>query len=170
MAYEFINIKKDPKSFYNNPDYMLGYKWARERLIEIERIANKYGSSPFQKYILVNVFDFNMPSKKDSWHVFEGNWDKKYIRHVMFVLKNSGSYTPLQLLTWRDYKSGYLKTPLDWTLEYASYVSNREEYLPKYKRAVGFYGMNPGEAEKRFETYHQKLKAKHIKYPAGAKK
>lgn len=150
-GFSFNKAKKvaGEKSFYNNPNYMLGYRWAKENLELIERVVNKYGNTNFQKYIINNTIDFN----QTDWNYFLNQFSKKYIAHIQFVLKNGGKYTPLQLLYYRNDKSGYLKEPLDWALEYAAYKHDPEKYTAYYAKTMGFYGLPKEEAALRLKKY-----------------
>ena len=150
-AYSYAKIKKDPESWYNKPG-MLGHTWAKEMLDTIEQIANKYGSTDWQKYIISNVFNFNI-SGKDTWHVFLNHMSKKYLAHVKFVLRNGGRLTALQLLWWRSQKSGYVKDELDWALEYAAYKHDPDKYTEWYAKYMGFYGLPKDEGALRLKKY-----------------
>ena len=150
-GFSFDKAKKDAseKSFYNNPNYMLGFRWAKEKLERIEKVVNKYGNTNFQKYIINNTIDFN----ETDWHYFETQFSDKYIAHIQFVLRNSGKYTALQLLMWRTDKAGYLKEPLDWALEYAAYKHDPEKYAAYHARIVGVYGLPKEESALRLQKY-----------------
>jgi len=160
-AYSFDNVKRDKEGFYNKIE-MMGHRWAKETVDEIERICNKYGNTQFQKYIIYNAFDFNVQG--EDWNYFS-RMSKKFLAQVQFILKNSSSMNPFNLLVWLNNHSGVLKTELDWALEWASYKRNKKEYTRYYIQTFGFYGMRPDEAVKRLENYIAKIVAKDVVHP-----
>ena len=163
-TYSFTKIKKDPESWYNEPQ-MRGHTWAKEMLDMVERIVNKNSGTDWQRYIIDNVFDFNI-SGKDTWHYFITHViTKKYLAHTQFVLRNGGKMSALQLLWWRSRKSGYLKDDLDWALEYAAYKHDPEKYTEWYSKSMGFYGLPKDEAAHRLKNYITNKIAPKIKSP-----
>jgi len=164
-AYSYTKIKKDPESWYNEPK-MMGHVWAKETLDMIERIANKYGASDWQKYIISNVFDFNVSGER-TWNIFSTHISKKYLSHIQYVLRHGGRLSALQLLWWRSQKAGYLKDELDWALEYSAYKHDPEKYTDWYAKGMGFYGLPKDEAAHRLKKYIEnqiapKLVNKHL--------
>jgi len=158
-SYSFTRLKKDPDSWYNKVE-MLGHKWAKEKVEMIERIANKYGGTDWQKYIISNVFDFTQEGKR-SWHYFTGSpITGKYLAHIQFCLRNGGSMSALQLLLWRVRKSGVVRDALDYALEYAAYKHDPEKYSEWYARAMGFYGLPPEEGAHRLKRYIDRIAPK----------
>ena len=145
----FDKAKKDEKSFYNNPNEMLGYRWAKENLEQLEKVVNRYDETDFQHYIIANTIDFNAT----DWNYFLNSFSKKYIAHLQFVLRNSTKYSALQLLIWRADKGGYLKEPLDWALEYSAWKHDNEKFGVWYAKMMGFYGLPEEEAKLRLEKY-----------------
>ena len=150
-VYSYTKIKKDPESWYNKTQ-MMGHIWAKEMLDMVEKVVNKYGASDWQKYIITNCFDFNVGGS-DMWHIFMNHMSKKYLAHIQYVLKNGGKMSALNLLWWRTQKSGYLKDPLDWALEYAAYKHSPAAYTAWYSSTMGFYGLPKDEAAHRLKRY-----------------
>ena len=156
-TYLYGNLKKDPNSFWRDPQ-MAGHTWAIETVDAIERLANKYNSHKLQRFILNNVFDFNVTGDT-GFHYFLNQYSKKYLSQIQYVLRHIATEKPFNLLLWLENKKGVLKDPLNWCLEYLAYKTNPDEYIKYYQQTMGFFGMSKEESKARLERYIAKLKS-----------
>lgn len=157
-SYLYSNLKKDPNSFWRNPT-MAGHNWAIETIDAIERLANKYNSHKLQRFILNNVFDFDVAGDT-GFHYFLNQYSKKYLSQIQYVLRHIKTEQPIQLLLWLENKPGVLKSELNWCLEYLAFKMNHDEYLKYYQQTMGFFGMSREESEARLNRYISNLKNK----------
>jgi hypothetical protein len=157
----FFGIKSNPKGWYQKPE-MMGHRWSAETLDSLEQVLNTYSKSKAQKWLIDTVYGTPADLKKidgeNSWHYFN-NITKKDIANLQFVLRKVDSMKSdyAALLSMINRKSGMLKDRLTWALEYLAYKHDRERYLEQYKKDFGLYGLQPDEAEERFEKYHKNL-------------
>lgn len=159
-----FGIKNDPEGWYQKPK-MMGHRWSKETVDSLEKVLNTYSKSKQQKWIIGSVYGTPQDLKKidgeNSWHYFN-NIAKKDIAILQFVLRKADSMKAdyAALLRNVEKKTGMLKNRLIWALEILAYKHDREAYLKDYMRAFGLYGMEPEEAEKRFEKYHAGISKK----------
>lgn len=159
-----FGIKFDPNGWYQKPE-MAGHNWAKESLDALENVINTYSKTALQKWVIEFAYGTpqEMKKEKQSWHFFANNVTKKDIATLQFVLrrvdkaKKGGMYA---LKSNVDRKSSLLKDRLTWALELLSYKHDKEAYLKGYIQAYGFYGMEPKEAQERFEKYHDGIRKK----------
>jgi hypothetical protein len=143
LRYEFAKLKNDQNSWYNKPE-MAGHSWAKETVIEIERIVNKYGSKQTQQLIIGKVFDFG----NDDWHYFN-NMGKKYLGNVLFVLKNLDAFGPLKTLMILQRRSGMWREDIEKILHVMAYDADPQKYIQEYGNQYGWMGMAKEEGEAR---------------------
>lgn len=157
MTFKF-SVKKDKKSFYNNPS-MVGEIVAKEMLDLLEDVIKNHSKTKLQKQIIKNSINFDA----NSWHYFAGGSgyiDKKFIRNFKMVLKNADKLNAYHLLHRLQIRSGQLKTPLHHALECLAYDNDKKAYQEAYVRDFGFYGLSKEDALNRLDSYIKKLKGK----------
>lgn len=151
-----FKVKKDKEGFYNNPG-MVGHNLAKETVDSMETLFNKVVKTKKQKLLMNLLVDF----EETDWHYFY-NKTKKDIQMYSYILRRIDKESPFKLLLWHNNKAGMMKSILTHILEYLSYMSaDKEEYLERYSRNVGFYGLQSDEAKTRFEEYHKLLLKKY---------
>lgn len=159
--------KNDPDGWYQNPG-MMGEVWAKEGLDRVEGILNTYSKSKLQKWVIAQIWGTpqEIKTKKFSWHTFSTHYTKKDAMLLQYTLRRVDKFqkTGMAALLYDvSKKKGVLKDELSWALEHLAYKFDKEAYMQEYIRNMGWYGMDPDEAEKRFESYHKSLIGKHIK-------
>jgi len=165
-----FGIKSDPNDWYQKPE-MMGHRWAIESLDRVEEIMNTYSKSKLQKWVIAQVWGTPEEIKKIglkkteyTWHTFATNYTKKDAMLLQYTLRRVDKYKKnmSDLMYDISNKTGTLKTRLLWALEHLSYVLDKERYKEQYIRDMGWYGLKPGEADKRFEEYHKRQITKSI--------
>ncbi len=158
-------IKNDPDDWYQKPE-MMGHRWAIESLDKVEEIINTYSKTKLQKWVISQVWGTPEELKKTkyTWHTFATNYTKKDAMLLQFTLRRVDKYKKnmADLLNDVSNKTGVLKSELIWALEHLSYTLDKEKYKEQYIRSMGWYGMSPEDADKRFEEYHKKQSGKRV--------
>jgi len=160
--YSFSNIKNDPNSFYNKPK-MRGHYWAIEKLDMMEQVANKYGKTDLQRWLLDYVWRFDIDDRDDNaWHYFENRITKKHISLMRQTLravdksKEDGTMDDLRIKIMD--KQGMLKDRLTWSMELLAWEHDRDDYIRSYQRDMAYLGMKPAESRERLGRYIDSLR------------
>ena len=161
-----FSVKSDPNDWYQKPE-MMGHRWAIESLDRVEEIINTYSKTKLQKWVISQVWGTPEEIKKEkyTWNTFSTHYTKKDAMLLQFTLRRLDKYKKnmSDLLYDISNKTGVMKNELIWALEHLSYKLDTEKYKEQYIRDMGWYGMTPEDADKRFETYHKKQENKRAK-------
>ena len=150
-GFTFDKLKKDKKSWYNDPQ-MAGHHWAKNTVDDIEIQLEKIIKTKIQKDFANVMFDYS----STDWHYFNQT-SKKERRLTFYILRRVGKKPYLELLYWLNKNEGMMKSHLTHILEYLSYKFNHDDYLKYYAPGFMSLGMDKKNTIDKYKKYHKDL-------------